>query len=89
MLIILEYQKLSMTTTAIAEKFHVSDSYAHDVFDRYVKLDRLPLTEAVSVDEVHVEMDTDCKYALVILDNREVIEEMNRNSSIPDDVPEQ
>ncbi|MBO5620735.1 MAG: ISL3 family transposase [Butyrivibrio sp.] len=68
MLIILEYQKLSMTTAAIAEKFHVSDSYAHDVFDRYVKLDRLPLTGAVSVDEVHVEMDTDCKYALVIQD---------------------
>ena len=68
MLIVLEYRKLSMTTADIAGKFNVSDSYAHDVFDRYVRLDRLPLTEAVSVDEVYVEMDSDCKYALIIQD---------------------
>ena len=49
-------------------KFHVSDSYAHDVFDRYVKLDRLPLTDALSIDEVFLDMDDNCKYALVIQD---------------------
>lgn len=68
MLIVLEYRKLTMTTTEISKKFKVSDTYAHEVFDRYIKLDRLPLTEAVSVDEVYVEMDSDCKYALVIQD---------------------
>ena len=30
----------------VSKRFHVSDTYAHDVFDRYVKLDRLPLTDA-------------------------------------------
>lgn len=48
--------------------FHVSDTYAHDVFERYVKLDRLPLTDAISVDEVFLHMDNNCKYALVIQD---------------------
>jgi transposase len=38
------------------------------VFDRYVKLDRLRLTDAISVDEVFLDMDDYCKYALVIQD---------------------
>ena len=46
----------------------MSDTYAHEVFDRYVKLDRLPLTDVISVDEVHLDMDDSCKYALVIQD---------------------
>ncbi len=68
MLIINAYKNLTLSTTAIAEKFNVSDSYAHDVFDRYVRLDRLPLTEAVCVDEVHIDMDANCKYALILQD---------------------
>lgn len=68
MLIVLAYRNLNMTSIDIAEKFNVSNTYAHKVFNRYVKLDRLPLTEAISVDEVHVDMDIDCKYALVIQD---------------------
>ena len=52
----------------VSKRFHVSDTYAHDVFDRYVKLDRLPLTDAISVDEVFLDMDDNCKYALVIQD---------------------
>jgi len=68
MLIVLAYRDLNLTTAAIAEKFNVSDTYAHEVFNRFVKLDRLPLSEVISVDEVHVDMDIDCKYALVIQD---------------------
>ena len=36
----------------IAKRFHMSDSYVHEVFDRYVKMDRLPLTDAISIDGV-------------------------------------
>lgn len=68
MLIIEAYKNLLETSVSIAKRFHVSDSHAHDVFDRYVKLDRLPLTDAISVDEVHLDMDDHCKYALVIQD---------------------
>jgi transposase len=68
MLIVDAYRNLMETSASIARRFHVSDSHAHEVFDRYVKLDRLPLTDAVSVDEVLLDMDDDCRYALVIQD---------------------
>ena len=68
MLIVSAYKSLDETSVSISKRFHVSDTYVHDVFDRYVKLDRLPLTDAISVDEVFLDMDNDCKYALVIQD---------------------
>ena len=68
MLIVGAYKNLLETSTSIAKRFHVSDSHAHEVFDRYVKLDRLPLTDAISVDEVFLDMEDNCKYALVIQD---------------------
>ena len=68
MLIVDAYRNLMETSVSIAKKFHVSDSHAHEVFDRYVKLDRLPLTDAISIDEVCIDMDERCKYALVIQD---------------------
>jgi hypothetical protein len=52
MLIVDAYRDLLETSASISKRFHVSDSHAHEVFDRYVKLDRLPLTDAISVDEV-------------------------------------
>ena len=54
MLIVNVFRDLSASASAIAAKFHVSDTYVLDVFDRYVKLDRLPLTDMISIDEVHV-----------------------------------
>ena len=68
MLIVLAYRNLMETSTSIANRFYVSDTYVHEVFERYVKMDRLPLTDVISVDEVHVELDDYCKYALVIQD---------------------
>ena len=43
-------------------------THAHEVFDRYVKMDRLPLTDAVCINEVFLDMDEYCKYALLIQD---------------------
>jgi len=68
MLIVYAYRNLLETSASIAKRFHISDTYAHEVFDRYVKLDRLPLTDAISIDEVFLDMDDNCKYALVIQD---------------------
>lgn len=68
MLIVDAYRNLLETSASIAKRFHVSDSHAHEVFDRYVRLDRLPLTDAISIDKVHLDMDDDCRYALVIQD---------------------
>lgn len=68
MLIVAAYKDLSASSVAIANKFRVSDTHAMDIFDRYVKMDRLKLSDIISVDEVHLDMDSHCKYALVIQD---------------------
>ena len=68
MLIVYAYRNLMETTTSIAARFHVSDTHAHEVFDRYVKMDRLSLTDAICIDEVYLDMDEYCKYALIIQD---------------------
>lgn len=68
MLIVNAFRDLSVSASSIAEKFNVSDTYVFDTFDKYVKLDRLPLPDIISVDEVYLDMDEHCKYALVIQD---------------------
>lgn len=68
MLIVSAYRNLMETSTSIADRFHVSDTHVHEIFDRYVKMDRLPLSDIICVDEVHLDMDDHCKYALVIQD---------------------
>ena len=68
MLIVDAFRDLYSTAADIARRFHLSDTQVLDVFDRYVKLDRLPLTDAISIDEVFLDMDPRCKYALIIQD---------------------
>ena len=68
MLIVNEFRDLSVSAVSIARKFNVSDTYVLDTFDKYVKPDRLPLSDIISVDEVHLDLDDHCKYALVIQD---------------------
>ena len=68
MLIVDAYRDLMETSSSIASRFHVSDTHVLEVFDRYVKMDRLPLTDAICIDEVFLDMDEYCKYALIIQD---------------------
>lgn len=68
MLVINAFRELSATAAGIAERFHISDTQAINIFDRYVSMDRLPLSDAISVDEVYIDMDKHCQYALVIQD---------------------
>ena len=68
MLISNTFRDLSISASSIAEKFNVSDTYVLETFERFVKMDRLPLTDFISVDEVFLELDDHCKYALVIQD---------------------
>lgn len=67
-LIVTAFRDLTKSAADIARAFHASDSHVLDVFDRFVNMKRLPLTEAVSIDEVYLNMDKDCKYVLVIQD---------------------
>ena len=68
LLIVNEFRNLYRTATDIARKFNTSDTHVLDVFNRFVSMERLPLSEAISVDEVHLDMADDCKYSLVIQD---------------------
>lgn len=68
LLIVFAHRNLLETSTSIANRFNVSDTYVHEVFSRYVKMNRLPLTDAICVDEVFIDLDEYCKYALVIQD---------------------
>lgn len=68
MLIVYAYRDLMETSASIANRFHISDTHVHEVFDRYVKMERLPLTDAICIDEVYLDMDEYYKYALVIQD---------------------
>ncbi|WP_031553232.1 transposase family protein [Oribacterium sp. FC2011] len=58
MMIVQAFRDLDETAASIARRFNSSDTHVLDIFDRYVKLDRLPLTDIISVDEVHTEIDT-------------------------------
>lgn len=68
MLIINAFRSLSYSAADIARMFKTSDTHVFDVFNRYVRMKRLPLTDIISVDEVFTDMEDDCKYALVIQD---------------------
>lgn len=68
LLIVDAFRELSNSAAEIARKFHTTDTHVLEVFDRYVRMERLPLTDAISVDEVYLDMDNYCKYVLVIQD---------------------
>ena len=62
------FRDSNLTAAHIARKFNVSDTYAITTFAKYVDMHRRPLTEAICIDEVHVDVSKICNYALVIQD---------------------
>ena len=68
LLIVDAFRDSNLSAAQIARKFNVSDSYALTTFAKYVDMHRRQLGEAISVDEVHVEVSRVCNYALVIQD---------------------
>lgn len=68
MMIINAFRNLNESATSIAARFNVSDTYVIQTFEKYVKMDRLQLTDIICIDEVHLDLDPYCKYSLVIQD---------------------
>lgn len=68
LLILDDMRNLDLSVSHIADKFNVSDTYVHQVFDRYVDMKRLPLSEVICIDEVHTEIVSYSKYSMIILD---------------------
>ena len=67
-LILKELKDLKKTCAAVAREFHVSDTYVHQVFQQYVDMPRKKLTSIISIDEVFLNICSEYKYALVIMD---------------------
>lgn len=68
LLIVDAFRDSNLSVVQIAKRFNVSDSYAMTTFSKYVDMHRRQLGEAISVDEVHVDVSRVCNYALVIQD---------------------
>jgi transposase len=66
--IIMAFKDIHLSCAQIARRFHVSDTYAHQLFLRYVDLPRKRLTKYICIDEVFLNLSPSCKYALVIMD---------------------
>ena len=59
---------IRLSCRQIAERYHVSDTFVHQTFMRYVNLPRKKLTKYICIDEVYLNISPSCKYALVIMD---------------------
>ena len=68
LMIVNAFKDPGMTAAQIARTFRVSDTHAIITFARYVDMPQRQLTEAICIDEVHVDINYKCKYALVIQD---------------------
>lgn len=67
-LIINDLKDLNNSVRDVARKFNISDTYVHQTFDQYVDMKRLPLTEAICIDEVDTETVSYSRYSMIILD---------------------
>lgn len=68
LMIVTAFKDPQMTAVQIAKTYGVSDTHAITTFSRYVDMPARDLTEAICIDEVYVDIDHRCKYALVIQD---------------------
>ena len=59
---------LYRTAASVAEQFHVSDTYVHNIVLTHLHFERLPLPRILSVDEVYLEFNRNDRYCLVLLD---------------------
>lgn len=60
------FRDINVTLKQLEERFNVSDTYIYNEFMLRCNFDRLPFTEAISVDEVNFGSKKKFKYALVI-----------------------
>lgn len=66
--IVLSFKDIQLSAAQIADRFSVSDTYAINLFSRYVDMPRRQFSEVLCVDEVHLNISRVCKYALVLQD---------------------
>lgn len=65
---VIKLEDLSLSVSSVASSFGISDTSLHNLFLQHIDMQRLPLPEVLSIDEVYINMAEDCKYALVLMD---------------------
>ena len=68
LLIVQAFRDHSASAAQIARRFSVSDTHAITTFARYVDMPRRQFPEILCIDEVHLNISKQCKYALVLQD---------------------
>lgn len=68
LLIVEAFKDFNLSARQIAARFHVTDTYALTTFDRYVDIPRSKLPFALCIDEVHLNILSRYKYALILQD---------------------
>ena len=68
LLVVNAFRDINRTAADIGRQYNISDHMAIDIFTRYVNMKQLKLSDIISVDEIYLDMDKSCKYALVLQD---------------------
>ena len=68
LIIVLSFKDLNKTAEEIGKEHNISGHAAMDIFNKYVHPKRHTLPTVLSIDEVYLDMDSKCKYVLVLQD---------------------
>ena len=67
-LVVMAFKNIEKTAEDIGKEFNITGHAAMNIFTKYVHPKRNKLPEVLSVDEVYLNMDSRCKYVLVLQD---------------------
>ena len=67
-LILADMKDIDLTCAAVSRRYQVSDTYVHSIMMTYLDFKPLPLSEAISIDEVFLDIDYDKRYVVIIRD---------------------
>lgn len=75
-MIINELKDLNMSARSCAKRFNISDTTVRNYFLQHVEAKRLPLPKYLSIDEVYLDIDEDCKYSLILMnfETKEIVD---------------
>ena len=67
-LVLDKLKDINATDISVARELNISDNSVRYIFRKYVDLQRLPLSEVISIDEVYLNFDSKNRYSLMIMD---------------------
>lgn len=68
LLVLQDLKDITLSVAYVARKRHISETWIHQIVMSYLNFDRLPLPEALCVDEVYLDICKDARYCVVLRD---------------------